>query len=146
MVADVVEPGREGMDDPDRAAVAHDENLFAGVPRHHLVDEAPDPGRERLELLGVVRSHADSFPPPLLLFGEGRLDLFGRPALPRAEAALAQAWVESNFEAQPLADDLLELARVGVEVADALRDVVTFHPLRLAASRDGKKAIEPDQG
>ena len=116
MVADVVEAGREGVDDPDRAPVAHHENLFAGVARHDLVDEAPDPGPERLELLGVVRARTDSFPPAPLLFGKGGLDLLGGPALPRAEAALTEARVESNLEAKTLGDDLSGLSRAG-EVA-----------------------------
>ena len=52
MVPDVQARGQR-VDRPDRAAVRHDQHLFAGVPGEHLIQEAAHPLGERLEALRV---------------------------------------------------------------------------------------------
>jgi len=113
VIADVVEAGGQGMDDPDRAAVGDHEDFFAWMEVEHVREEVVHAGREVLEGLGIVGSGALAGAPAPVRIAEAILDLRRRQSFPRAESSLPQPRVDPHFEAQLRGNDLGGLACAG---------------------------------
>ena len=113
MIADVVEAGGEGMDDPDRPSVGDHQDFLAGMEAEHICKEVIHAGGEVLECLGIVCPGALAGEPAPMRIGEAFLDLRHGQSFPRAEATLAEPRVESNLEAEFRRDDVRSLARPG---------------------------------
>jgi len=111
VVADVVEPAREGMDDPDRAAVRDHQHGLVRVPFEHVPEEGGDPRTKGVERLGIVGTRPFARQPPPVRLREGGFDLGGGHALPGAEGALAQARIEADRQAELTCQDLRRLLR-----------------------------------
>ena len=137
MIADVVEPARQRMDDPDRAAVGDHEHGLVGVLLEHVREEGGDALAEGREGLGVVGARRVAGEPAGVRVGEDRLDLGGGQAFPRTEGALPQARIELDGQSERGGDDLRGLARPGQVAGIHDVDVSNFlcDPLRLLAAR-----------
>jgi hypothetical protein len=116
VIPNVVDAGREGMDDPDRAPVGDHQDLLVRVEPEHIGEEVVHAGGEILESLGVVCPGALAGEPASMRIGEPFLDLRRGEPFPGPEPPLAQPRIESNLETQLRRDDLRRLPRPG-EVA-----------------------------
>ena len=130
MVADVVEPTRQRVDDPDRAAVGDHQHRLVRVPLEHVGEEGGDTLAERGEGLSVVRACSLAGEPAAMRVTEGELDLGGRQTFPGAKGALAQPSIQSHGQAEHVRDNLCgltgtrQVARVqDVDVAKLPRDL-----------------------
>ena len=106
MVTNVIPSRREGMDHPDRTAVADDEHRLLGMALEHVLEEASNAGAELVERLGILGARAFSRLPAVMRLLEVALDLRCSQALPSAEPPLSQSAIESHFEAEPIGQDL----------------------------------------
>lgn len=144
MVADVVEAARKRMDNPNRAAVPDNEDGLVRVALGHFVDESGDPGPERVERLGILRTRAFAGEPAGKCLAEFRLDLRHGQPFPRSERALAKARLQVDVEALRSGDDLgrlpraCEIARVDdVDVAQLGGDAASLVAADVVQARVG---------
>lgn len=89
MIADVVEAGGQGLDDPDRPAVRDHQDFLAGMEPEDICKEVIHAGGEVLERLGIICPAALAGEPAPMRIGEALLDLLRRQAFPQPEAPLA---------------------------------------------------------
>ncbi len=144
MVSNVVSARRKGVDDPDRPAVADDEHGLTGMPVQHLLQERANALPERIEGLGIVGAGTFAGLPANVRLAEVALDLGGGEALPGAEAALAQAGVETNLQPGGLGEDLGCLPGAGqvarihdVDTAELLGELTSLTSAEVVQRRVG---------
>ena len=101
---------------------------FAGMALEDVVEKAAHPRGERVERLRVMGARPFPCAPAREGVGVALLDLVAGQPFPRAEAALAQARIEPDVQAEPSRHDLCGLPRARqvarVDSVDLLRQVV----------------------